>query len=103
MSETIQYRGKLKEIEVESIEAFIEEYYKDVELPSYYDSYEEMFEDDNFYVRNNKIYEIQREKICLNDDIFEINDNLEFNLKYYNGECGFEEALDAAFKNKRNK
>ncbi len=100
MSETVHYKGKLKEIEVDSIEEFAKEYF-DKELPNYYESYTEMLDDeDDFFIHNDKLYEIINFKdIDPYDDIFEMNKNMEFTLKYYNGGCGFKEALGYAFEN----
>jgi len=49
---------------------------------------------------NGKIYEIQDTHYDPDDDIFDMEENddgtLSYNVRYYNGGCGFEEALEYA-------
>ncbi|MBT2759920.1 hypothetical protein [Paenibacillus sp. ISL-20] len=109
MSETVHYRGILKMIERynnETLEDQCKRLLDDKELPSYCDSYEEFFLDENFdkaVIIDGMIYLAEKEAVDSDSDIFKvkkINDNeIEFEVRYYNGGCSFNEAIDEAFNN----
>jgi len=105
MSETVHFKGKLKPMpRPEGVS--LEEQMKDIlgisEIKDYYDNVEEQFYDytyGDFLVLNNTIYEVEKENIFYND-IFESSlnddDSIDFEVKYYNGGCGFNEAVEMA-------
>lgn len=101
MSQTDHYKGKLTPLG-QSVEAFC----NSDEIPDYYDSVSEWF-DDNYYKSNfaicGMVYSVQKEFVDEADDIFKSTKNqdgtIEFEVKYYNGGCGFNEAIDDALKN----
>lgn len=107
MSETVHYKGVLKKIERyenETLEDQCKRLLNGVELPSYYDSYEEFFSDersDKAVIQDGIIYKVEKEEINL--DIFiarKLNESeIEFELRYYDGGCSFNEAINEAFKN----
>lgn len=109
MSETVHYKGVLKKIErydTETLEDQCKRLLADKELPSYYDSYEEFFSDEHYHkavVLDGSIYRVEREDVDLDEDIFrasKINNNeITFEVKYYNGGCSFNEAIEEAFEN----
>ena len=102
--------GTLKKVDATK-EQIIEEWLVDNELPSYYKLPEdtlEVFRDtfDGQYVENDgQVYEILNEKDLGEDDIFHLTENPDgtynYILKYYNGGCGFDEAIEEAFINHR--
>ena len=78
------------------------------ELPSYCDSYEALFLDENYHkavIVDGIIYRVVKEDVDPDNGIFragKINDNeIEFEVRYYNGGRGFNEAIDEAFENMR--
>lgn len=100
MSETEHYIGKLT-----PTDKTLEQYLDGVVLPNYCDNMEEYFYDvyEEFAtIIKGKVYEIQRESLDNGYDIFESTKNedgtIAFHVKYYNGGCGFEEALQEALK-----
>ena len=109
MSKTVHYKGvlrKVERLEGENLEEQCKRLLNNKELPSYFDSYEE-FLLDNYYksmtVQNETVYEIEKIEIDADSDIFNatIRDdgNVEFEVRYYNGGCGFDEAIEEAIKN----
>lgn len=108
MSETVRYKGKLTKINKiygESLEnqckRILEGLDPGFELNNYYDTYAEcLLEEyyDKFYVNEDVLYRIEKEKLDTNFDIFEghknINDTIDFHVMYYNGGCDLSEALD---------
>lgn len=110
MSETVHYRGKLKKVERvgnEKLEDQCKRLINNVELDSFYDSYTEMLLDqyyEKYILYNNNLYLIEeKEEIDAYNDIFtshKIDDKtIQFEVKYYNGGCGFSEAIDYALEN----
>ncbi|MBU3186579.1 hypothetical protein [Clostridium estertheticum] len=111
MSEGVYYRGTLKEVtklQGETLEALCKRILEDrkIKLDSHYTTSKEQLIDDCYdeYIPHEDIlYSIERESVNLYDDIFKINKGkdgvLRFELKYYDGRCGFNEALEEAFNN----
>ena len=100
MSETEINKGKLK-----PTGKTIEQYMDGKEIPDYYESIEDAFNDvhhKDAYCYNGVVYEVELEDYEDHDDIFDASKNedgsIDFLLKYYNGGCGFSEALDYATK-----
>lgn len=117
MSETVHFRGKLKKIEVEDINTFkkeaVENYFKTVPVPSWYkeEDYKDYFDDyasDKYIINNNNVYEIISQDNINNDgDIYIAKANLDgtidYEVRYYDGGCGFSEALEEALDRKDQK
>lgn len=108
LSETVHYKGVLKTIERhegETLEEQCKRLLENKELPSYFDSYAEYLLDENYKkitIQNGVVYLIEKEEVDPDGDIFNasINDNgeIEFEVRYYNGGCGFDEAIEEAIK-----
>lgn len=108
MSRVVRYKGTLKivpKLNNETIEEqckrILKERLDNDELPSYHETYQEwlldVFYDDEYYIKDNILYEIHKEELeCC--DIFEGNFNkdgdIDFHTMYYNGGCCLTEALD---------
>jgi hypothetical protein len=101
MSEIEHHLGKLK-----PTGQSIDHYVKDCKIPSYYENNEEYFNEvftEKAYAINGIVYEIETKNIegegiatsRLNDD-----GTIDFQVKYYNGGCSFNEAIEDALKNK---
>jgi len=109
MSETVHYRGSLKEVtrlENESLEDQCKRLLANKDLPSYFDSYREMLLDESYkeyVVHDGKLYSVNREDVDPDGDIFLSgegeNGDINFEVRYYNGGCSFDEAIEAALKN----
>lgn len=109
MSETVHYKGVLRKIERyenESLEEQCKRLLDNKELPSYFDNYEEYFSDEyyhKFTIHNGVIYSIEKEDVDPDSDIFNaingVNGEINFEVRYYNGGCGFDEAIEEAIKN----
>lgn len=113
MSETVRYTGKLKLVEKLNNETLEEQCKKILEecayskLNDYCDSWEEMLCDelyDEYVICNDKLYEILEKNSQDTDcDIFESYDNgdgtISYEVMYYNGGCGFAEAIEYALDN----
>jgi len=114
MSYWEHYKGtltKVERLENESLEEqckklLEEKMLQEVILPDYYDSYAEMLLDEfynEYYVYNDMLYSMCRESIDSDGDIFnaneEENETINFEVRYYNGGCGFNEAIERAVKN----
>lgn len=108
MSETVHYKGTLTKFEKqenETLEDQCKRLSDNKEIPSYYDSYIEFFSDEyyqHYIIIDNDIYSISKKSIDIDDEIFEskrINKHvIEFQVKYYNGGCNFNEAIEEALK-----
>jgi hypothetical protein len=115
VSETVHYKGKLIKLDrlnhTETLEEHAKRLWGDKGLDDYYDSYVEALGDisiegsyqSRYIIRENKIYEVKDFKnIDYDRDIFnleKINGNdFKFEVMYYNGGCGFNEAIDYAFE-----
>lgn len=101
MSETEINRGKLKLVST------LDNFVSDTEGA---ESKEEYFLE-NFYKTHALIegfvYEVIADNVDFYDDIFEMtcdsSGDLHYTLKYYNGGCGFQEAIEYAYDNMINK
>lgn len=108
MSEVVHYKGTLTKIDKftnESLEEQCKRLLNTHELPDYYDTYREMFEDtfyNQYVICNDEIYSVYRKDVY-SDDMFNAkiisNNEIEFEVMYYNGGCGFTEAIEIALKN----
>lgn len=105
MSEDEHIRGKLI-----PTGKTVEEYLEGVTLNSWNESLEEYFEDEEYRtacIINGKVFEIQSKDVDIYDDIFESSLNedgsYDFEIKYYNGDCGFNEAIEEALDNCKGK
>lgn len=115
MSEDVSYRGKLVVVAVGSDEVTkkFKELCNNRELPeeynNYYDFYVEEFEfylDDEKYYYNSEqkvLFEIvEKKQIYENFHVIEAEPGVyEYTVSYYNGGCGFGEALDDSFENSK--
>lgn len=113
MSETVRYTGKLKLIENLSNETLedqcrrILEEHNYFELNGYCDSWEEMLDDElygQYVIYNDKVYEVvEKNYKDIGEDIFESYQNedktISYEVMYYNGGCGFNEAIGYALEN----
>ena len=116
MSQMEVHIGRLLKVDhckEESIENWCKEYCNQngiSSLISYYDSWQECFIDEfdkEFIIANNSIYKIVENKKCDGEDVFEASKNelgqIQYCLSYYNGGCGFSEAIGIALKRMENK
>ena len=109
MSETVHYRGTLTIVQCinrETLEEQCRRILGNAELETYNDSYQEQLLSDNYedyVILNNILYSVEKKDIG-DDDIFIMtngeNETLNFEVRYYNGGCSFDEAIKAAFSNK---
>ena len=112
MSEMVHYSGKL--IEVERLEnQSLEEQCKKImqnegNLPRYYDSYEEWLicdgsDKEDYIIYNSRLYKANTKEIDPYGDVFIATKNddgsINFEVQYYNGGCGFSEAVKYALEN----
>jgi len=70
-------------------------------IPKYYDSkLELLLEDNEYYVTKDLVYTINDTKHTKDEwyDARKNNGIIEYDVKFYNGSCGFHEALDTAIK-----
>jgi len=110
MSDYESHKGTLHPTEYtkrEIVEEFINNYqdteyisdYKDKELTD--DIIADIWwEIDNYIEVQGKIYRVQDTQFDPDSDIFEMEENedgtLDYHLRYYNGGCGFQEAMETA-------
>jgi hypothetical protein len=109
MSETVHYKGvlrKVERLEGETLEEQCKRLLEDKELPSYFDSYQEFLLDEYYNkmtIQNSIVYSVEKEDVDPDGDIFnasiEENGEIQFEVRYYNGGCGFDEAIEEAIKN----
>ena len=107
MSETVHYRGTLTVVERlnnESLEEQCKRLMENCELDIWNHSYQEKLMDDNYegyVIREDILYSVDKKDIGYDEDIFIITDGengkLNFEVKYYNGGCSFDEAVEYAF------
>jgi hypothetical protein len=105
MSETVHYKGTLTKVDLEglTIEEFAKKTVGEGNLEQWCDSYaEQLMDDDEYMIRNGDLYKIDSEEVDTDYDIFNMNEapdkTLKFEVMYYNGGCGFTEALNEAFE-----
>ncbi|WP_442637950.1 hypothetical protein [Rossellomorea marisflavi] len=106
MSETVHYKGVLKPLEKqlgESLEEQCRRVLGGKELPSYFDNYQEYMLDVHYKdmtIQDGILYAIERESVDPDADMFKAqrheNGEIAFEVRYYNGGCGFEEAIEEA-------
>ena len=116
MSEIVHYKGKLIEIKVrpsvslqDIAKQIIDE--RGIEWSDYYleyHKYDHIFvlcdtlRDEYVYV-NDRLYKFTKDYLDLDNDIYEseLNDDgsIDYEVKYYNGGCSFEEAIYNALDN----
>lgn len=125
MSETVHYKGKLVRLNKngEDYRDIVKQlivskhdrnyFYETLETyKSFYTIDEEIYQnllDDDFYkeyyINNENLYKVEKRYVDMDIDIFNseiVNDNeIKFEVKYYNGGCGLNEALDLAIKNSK--
>lgn len=100
---------KVDKLEEESIENWCKEYCQQngcEHLEGWYNNWEECFRNvfsNEFVIVNNNIYRIIEDKEFSDcEDIFEAYTNelgqIQYCLSYYNGGCGFGEAIETALK-----
>lgn len=107
MSETVHYRGKLTKIKsTDPIELQCKKILNNQELPPYFDTYQKLLLDEfyeEYVIFNNALYSVEKEEIIPYDDIFfrsspNIDGTINFEVRYYNGACGLDEAIEMALK-----
>ena len=109
MSEIEHYRGILKEVarlDDESLESQCKRLLHDDKLRSYEATYTDALLDRNYQIyiiKNDVLYEVSKVALGPDGDIFNMYKNndgtLSFEVRYYNGGCGFDEAIEEAFSN----
>ncbi|MEK3955684.1 MULTISPECIES: hypothetical protein [unclassified Psychrobacillus] len=109
MSETVHYKGVLSRVErfeKENLEEQCKRLLGNKELPSYFDSYEEYLLDKHYRtmtIQNGDVYQVEKEEVDPDSGIFNAsiseNGEITFEVRYYNGGCGFDEAIENALKN----
>ena len=99
MSETEHIKGKLI-----PTGKTIAEFVGDVEL-TWHEDIKEYFEDEYYrkaFEINGKVFTIEQEKLDPDNDTFtsKINKDgtINFEVRYYNGDCSFDEALEDSIK-----
>lgn len=109
MSQTETHVGKLEKIN-KDINRTVEEWCKDFfaerninQLNSYSDSWEEMFRDEcdgKYIICNDEVYKVVQNRELDGDDVYHASLNsdgtVSYVLSFYNGGCGFSEALEYA-------
>lgn len=69
---------------------------------NYREALEELQEIDDYFLYKNNLYAVSRKKLDPYNDIMSAHkideDTIGFEVKYYNGGCCFEEALEAALE-----
>lgn len=110
MSETVTYRGKLQKVAEgkEAIESWCKEFIQHKGLcieGSYHDDYTEMATEDYYkdlVLANDALFKVLSKENLEGDDIFQIKDmgngEFEYLVQYYNGGCGFSEAIEYSFE-----
>lgn len=102
MSDYEHWVGKLVKVD-KSAEEILAESYPDRKFDSEYTAEEKLqYEVEEFIVIDGSIYSVVREWKDAHDDMFnartESNGVISFEVKYYNGGCGFSEAIESALK-----
>ena len=106
MSEIRHYRGKLKLVttgkeQVESKAKGLLEAEDRTEIPSYFDSWTEYLKDvfyKGYVVVDDSLYEVEKREVG-EEDVFvasKIEDGYKFEVRYYDGGMGFDEAIEEA-------
>jgi len=110
MSDTVHYKGKLQEI-IKLGNETLEEQCKrilDKELDDDYISYQEYLLDEcyqKYIVHDNILYSVEKQNVAQDQDIFNISYSgccsFNFEVRYYNDSCSFDEAIEHAFDRRR--
>ena len=108
MSETVYFKGMLKamqKMEGETLEAQCKRLLGVAELPSYFENYQAYLMDEHdgeFVVKDDVLYRVEKHKVDPDTDVFRaaLNEdgNIEFDVRYYNGGCSFDDAIHEALK-----
>jgi hypothetical protein len=106
MSETEWFKGKLEKIDCGSLglEEFAKEFLGGKKNDKYYDTFlEHLIEESRgiYFLYKNNLYEVLgRANIEDDEDIFRADlqpdGTINFELKFYNGGCNFQEAIETA-------
>jgi hypothetical protein len=109
LSETVHYKGVLKKVERlegEKLEDQCKRLLENKSLPTYFDSYVEYLLDERYHeitIQNGVVYRVEKESVDSDGDIFRAttgdSGEIKFEVRYYNGGCGFDEAIEEAIKN----
>lgn len=112
MSETEYHRGKvieIKQLEGEDIQETAKRILSElnIEMKDYYDNYLDCLQNEAYegvVFANDKLYRVVDDiKIDIDTDIFRAEENsdgsISYEVKYYNGGCGFNEAIEEALEN----
>jgi len=109
MSDYESHVGKLERVNKTVYELFDELLNTGFKVPKYYkkpyirSDMIDMLRDEKNYVFTSKgIFKILKDDVIDDDDIFEIDDNLNYKLRFYNGGCGFDEAIGIALQSNKN-
>jgi hypothetical protein len=110
MSETMHYRGILTvvtRLECETLEEQCKRIMESCELDIFNDSYQEQLIFDSYeryVIRDDVLYLVEKKDVG-DDSIFIITEGedgaFNFEVRYYNGGCSFDEAIEYAFNNKQ--
>ena len=108
MSETVHYKGtllKVERLEGETLEEQCKRLLGGKPLPSFCDTYEEFLLDEYYKtmtIQNGTVYEVAKIEVDVDSDIYHANlradGKIDFEVRYYNGSCGFDEAISEAVK-----
>lgn len=116
MSETVQYKGVAKKIEIPEGKTANDVAKKilddmNIEIESYYDDAIEclcktQYHCYFFHKESNSLYELDNTEYSPGEDVFHAKEKgdgiIEYELKYYNGRIGFNMALTEAFNKLKN-
>lgn len=107
MSKIVHYKGKLikiKKLENETLEEQCKRILEGDELYEAFDSYVEILDDEfvkQYFIYKNELYRVTSlyfMNVVTCGEIIKIDDKLNFELRYSNGGCGFNEALQMALE-----
>ena len=102
MSETEHHVGKLK-----PTGRSVDHYVSDCDIPDYYESKQEYFDDvftEKAYSISGMVYEVETKNVEGEDvAISKVNSDgtIDFQVRFYNGSCSFNEAIEDALNNKQ--
>jgi len=114
MSEVVTYSGIIKEIKKfdENWKDELENYFfekakeKDLVLPNYYEDFTELFlSDENFYFDYSTFILYDTSELSYKEEDNEyfnskkVKDGFEIKMKFYNGGCSYDEAIELSIKN----
>ena len=109
MSETVHYKGVLKKVEKikgETLEEQCKRILGNKELPSYFDDYKEFLSNEKYEeytILEDDVYRVIKERIDPDFGVYNAsigeNGEINFEVRYYNGGCSFDEAIREALEN----